>query len=392
MSDLLTLSSIKKAIMNPQKAKRMLYARGRYYLTKLLYHISPEKALPPGLIAVVINESCNLRCKMCDLGSKTESYAYETIREKGDMPLELFKKLVDSVAHYRPEIFIVCTEPLLYPHIIKAIEYGVKKGLRMQITTNGVLLKKLAEGIVKSGLHQLNVSLDSGNPEVHDYIRGVPGTFKTVVEGIQEVQSLRKKFNTEHPKIGIVTCISNHNFYDSEKSVAVFSKLNVDHINVEHLSYVTEEVADFQNKNYPDFPVSPTSVFEVNPFAIDIDVLRREVRKIKEKYKDTSVGFPIDPSDKQIETYYRKPLEPIDGYQKCLYPWRFCWVFPDGDVLGSWKCFNRKMGNINEKNILEIWKDKPYREFRRDLKKIGTFPSCYRCVQLFSSNFKGLES
>jgi len=389
------LKTIKKLIterdkLNYRYVLGKLKIIARYFANSFFYWVNPEYALLPSTIVVIINNTCNLRCKMCDLGSQQENaFEYRNIMSTGDMPIELFKKFVDSVEFFKPEIFIVCVEPTVYPHLVEAVGYANSRGLKTQITTNGVLLKQLAIPLIDAGIGQINVSIDADSAELHDIIRGVKGTFKAALEGLDEVLRLRESKNSKLPRIGVVTAITNYNFSRLEKIVEAFISKEIDFVNFTHYSFITKEMADTHNKNFKDIPVTEANVYEADPDAVDPESIKKQVDNIKRNFIKTekSIAFIPNISGKDITTYYTRHSEALGKFGRCYYPWKYSWLLPNGDVIAGFKCFNQKMGNINEKDFKLIWQDKPYRDFRKRLKREKLFPACYRCSNLFSSHY-----
>jgi MoaA/NifB/PqqE/SkfB family radical SAM enzyme len=350
----------------------------------------PQYALLPDTVVVIINNKCNLKCKMCDLGSQQENaFEYRNIMSTGDMPIELFKKFVDSVAYFKPEIFIVCVEPTVYPHLVDAVKYAHDHGLKTQITTNGVLLKQLASPLLDAGIGQINVSVDADNAELHDSIRGVKGTFKTVLEGIDEVLRLKKSKNSKLPRIGIAAAITNYNFSKLEDIVRHFMTKEIDFINFSHYTFITKQMAEMHNKNFKDIPVTAAHVYEADPSAVDPEIVKNQIHNIKKNCTkiNKDIGFTPRIFGNDIIIYYTKHLEPLRRFNRCYHPWKYSYLLPNGDIAAGFKCFNLKMGNISEKDFARIWSDKPYRAFRKRLKKEKLFPSCFRCSSLFSSHY-----
>lgn len=77
-------------------------------------------------------------------------------------------------------------EPLLRPDIYELIEWVDKDEAVALMFCNGLLLndenvKKLAG----AGLHCIHVSIDSPDPQAHDEMRRVPGSFNKAVEGLK---------------------------------------------------------------------------------------------------------------------------------------------------------------------------------------------------------------
>ena len=370
------------------KVNSRLRKRARYLVNNFFYWVVPQYALMPSTIAVVVNSSCNLKCKMCDLGSQQEdAFEYRNLMDKGEMGIDTFKKFIDSVAWFKPEVFFICTEPSIYCHLLGAVEYAHKKGIRVQMTTNGVLLKSLARPLIEAGLDQINISIDADTAELHDLIRGVPGTFKAVNEGIDEIIHIKKDTDSKHPMIGITAAITNYNFSKLENIAATFSQKDIDFVIFTHYSFITKQMCESHNAKFDDIPITEAHVYEADPDLIDPEVLKKQVEEIKRKYVNNGklITFVPNLEGDDLITYYKKHLEPVSHFNRCYYPWKYCWLLPNGDVTRGFKCFGLKMGNVNEKDFKDIWLGKPYKEFRKRLRKNKLFPAGYRCTNLFSS-------
>ena len=119
----------------------------------------------PHVILVDPSSSCNLRCKFCPTGSP--DLIKDTGRYQGQMSLDIFSQIVDGIENFDKPINILRLykegEPLLNRHFCDFVEIaknssGIK---RVDTTTNGLLLThKLSERIIKSGIDQINISLN----------------------------------------------------------------------------------------------------------------------------------------------------------------------------------------------------------------------------------------
>lgn len=133
---------------------------------------------------VYTNYDCNLRCSYCLVASNP------TTPRRG-LPLDTFCRLIDeAVALGCEEVYLTGGEPAILPHITDMISYATPR-LRTTMLTNGMLWKgpRLAclEAVNHSNL-TLQISLDSGTPELHDYYRGA-GTWVKTVEGIKTLRA-----------------------------------------------------------------------------------------------------------------------------------------------------------------------------------------------------------
>jgi len=100
-----------------------------------------------------ITSICNLACSFCP----------PTERQKQFVSVEDFSKRLDQIKPHTDYIYLhVKGEPLLHPEIDRLLDISYKKGFKVNITTNGTLIGKMAEKLLnKPALRQMNFSLHS---------------------------------------------------------------------------------------------------------------------------------------------------------------------------------------------------------------------------------------
>jgi len=122
---------------------------------------------------------CNLHCSYCLVASSP------TTPRRG-LPLDAFRRLVDeAVALGCEDIFLTGGEPAILPHITDMLAYATPH-LRVTLLTNGMLWRGARLTRLEAVRHSnltLQISLDSGTPDLHDYHRG-KGSWARTVEGI----------------------------------------------------------------------------------------------------------------------------------------------------------------------------------------------------------------
>lgn len=106
-------------------------------------------------VYIEITNICNKNCSFC---SKTN-------REKKEMSIEEFSHTLEEVQKVTDYIYLhVKGEPFLYSNIEKLINICDEKKIKVNITTNGTLLKKYKNLICSStSIRQINISLHSYN-------------------------------------------------------------------------------------------------------------------------------------------------------------------------------------------------------------------------------------
>lgn len=104
-------------------------------------------------VYIEITSVCNLACSFCP----------PTARAKGLIKVEQFAKILDEIRPHTKYIYLhVKGEPLLHPRIDQLLDIAHEKGFKVNITTNGTLIKKNFHKLLgKPALRQMNFSLHS---------------------------------------------------------------------------------------------------------------------------------------------------------------------------------------------------------------------------------------
>lgn len=168
-------------------------------------------------LRISVTDRCNLRCKYCmpeegiDLLHHTDILSFDEI-------VEIVK---ESVKLGIDKIRITGGEPLVRKGIVDLVRMiaEVPGILDFGMTTNGTLLDRFAGDLKKAGLHRINISLDTINPEkFHDITR--KGNLEDVFRGIEAA----KKAGLDPIKINCV--IKQSKKEQDAIEVAEFCKAN----------------------------------------------------------------------------------------------------------------------------------------------------------------------
>jgi cyclic pyranopterin phosphate synthase len=135
-------------------------------------------------LRISLTDHCNLRCRYCMPEDMTFRPNAELMQDD-----ELFL-LVELFANLGfDKIRLTGGEPTVRANIVKIVE-GITHTAGIQsvsMTTNGVLLGKLAEPLKEAGLQRVNVSLDTLNPERFKKLTRW-GSFEQVWQGIEAAE------------------------------------------------------------------------------------------------------------------------------------------------------------------------------------------------------------
>jgi cyclic pyranopterin phosphate synthase len=152
-------------------------------------------------LRISVIDRCNFRCTYCmPLGSmkgRSSFLPLEKLLTDHEI-VNLVRAFVGLGVH---KIRLTGGEPLIRPGFPALIEQLAEiPGLDdIALTTNGVMLTRLAEDLAGAGLGRITVSLDTLDPEVLDTISGGKARLHEVLEGIAAAEAAgfsRIKINT----------------------------------------------------------------------------------------------------------------------------------------------------------------------------------------------------
>lgn len=159
--------------------KRISFKKLLHMVRFFLKSIVLKKRLPVAVI-MGLTYRCQCQCVHCSVDY------YKNLKQE-ELTLVQIKNVIDQIVTYGiPKINFFGGEPLLKSGIVELVSYAYRKGLSVSIDTNGLLLEdSLVEGLNKAGINNINVSLDSADPEIHDSLRHHQGVFYKAVNGIK---------------------------------------------------------------------------------------------------------------------------------------------------------------------------------------------------------------
>ncbi|HBM16637.1 MAG TPA: radical SAM protein [Lentisphaeria bacterium] len=133
-------------------------------------------------LRISVTDRCNLRCNYCMCGNE-----FNFIKSDKILSFEEIYELTAKAVEYGiDKVRITGGEPLVRKNIVHLIKLLASiKGIKdFSMTTNGIMLFEFAEKLKEAGLHRINVSLDTIDPDKYREItRG--GELKKVLEGLE---------------------------------------------------------------------------------------------------------------------------------------------------------------------------------------------------------------
>nr|WP_292539183.1 radical SAM protein [Methanothrix sp.] len=296
----------------------------------------------PLLVGIELTSRCNLQCPHC---------AADSDRMGKSLPFDKVISIIDEAHRIGvKELPFGGGEALLYEKFFEVCEYALSKGLTVSITTNGILIPKKIEQIIK--LKRFNipfrvgVSLDGYTPEMHSYFRPKK-TFKCAIEAIELLREAEIPLS--------VQCVLHKNNVNNIPSFLQFlSSLDVSY--VRFLSLIPLG----RGKNNIDKMFSPEEVYSL---LVE--------KKNWNKSFGNGVGFNM-PWEFLINSPDKCNPSPCEaGYLRL-------WINTNGDMYPCPFMAEVFIGNIYLDSISEVWLNSPILKKLRDTTQLkGACSSCY---------------
>ena len=335
--------------------------------------------LGPRNIVLGVNNFCNLRCLMCDVGTDNNetNFGGNLMGSKSrSMPIDLFRHIADEVAEFCPtaQLAFVFTEPLAWMPLGSALQYAQKKGIQTAVMTNGLLLPRRAPELA-GFCASLGVSLD-GTERIHDHIRRRQGSYLKAVEGIRNLSALDPRV-----QIGVFCTITEWNVGHLKEFMSAMAVLPIQSVGLIHNNFVTHAQADEHNLVFDGlFHATPSSVFEANPQSIDLELLAKELGEIsRTSYPFRVIIQPRCTELNDLQTYYHRPEVRIG--KRCRDAFSILMIDSDGEAIPAHgRCFRFPIANIRDTSLGKIWNHRALSSLRKTLCGAGgLMPACTRC-------------
>ncbi len=259
-------------------------------LRALNARLFPERLIfGPTHVILGVNNFCNLRCVMCDVGtgnSDTNFGANLVGSKTRSMSIDLFRHIADEVAAFCPSAHLgfAFTEPLAWQPIGEALALARERGLGSSVTTNGLLLMRRLDDLAHGQCRDLAVSLD-GPEAVHNSIRRHPGSYARAVAGIEALAA-----KPGAPDISVYCAITHLNVGSLRPFLREMSRLPLKRVGFMHNNFVTADQAQGHNALYDgQLHSTASNVFLTGPGEIDLELLSAELQEIEQ----TVYPFPI---------------------------------------------------------------------------------------------------
>ena len=292
-----------------------------------------------------LSSRCNERCIHCYIPNDKKNHGY-------DMPTEKVKSIIDEFSAMGGiHVTLSGGEAFMHKDIIEIARYCREKDLKITMLSNLISLKdEQIYELKKINLSLIQVSLYSMNPDIHDFITTIKGSFEKTKNAIEKLVAADIPVQISCPIMK-----ANKNGYSKVLEYAKSLKIKA------QTDYIMMARADLDTDNL------------ANRLSLEeTEELLREIIKYDIAYhNETLQQLPItDEIRFNLERYKKQPVCGV-GYDNCC-------ITSNGDVYpcAGWQDYI--LGNVYKQSLKEIWENSAR---IKELRKITqeSFPKCLKC-------------
>jgi radical SAM protein with 4Fe4S-binding SPASM domain len=290
----------------------------------------------PMAVHLDVTYRCNERCVHCYLDHD----------DHGEMTTAEIKDVLEQLAE-AGTFFLTLSggEVLMRRDFFEILEHARRLLFNVRIKTNWVMIRKQeAQRMRELGVEQVQISVYSHRPEVHDAITKLPGSLKRSVEAIRFLKSQRLK-------ITIANVLMTANMRDHAGVQALARELGV------------------------TYTLDPTITPKMDG---DTSVLRLRIPG-----SELNAVFHNKELVGDVEQFCAPPPAPgedvMEGYP-CSAGHTAAYITPYGDVFPCVQ-FPLPSGNVRQQKFMDIWRDSPALNEVRSI-RAKDLPVCSTCTHV----------
>jgi AdoMet-dependent heme synthase len=287
----------------------------------------------PLAIHLDVTYRCNERCVHC----------YLDHNDHGEMSTAEIKDVLDQLAE-AGTFFLTLSggEVLMRRDFFELLEYARRLCFNVRIKTNGVMIRQReAKRMLELGVENIQISIYSHRPEVHDAITKLPGSLKRSVEAIRFLKS-------QGLKVVIANVLMTANSRDHAGVQALARDLGV--------TYTLDPTI--------------TPKMDGDTSILSLRIAGSELNSVF--HNPDLVG--------NVEEFCAPPPPPdegiMDGYP-CSAGHTAAYISPYGDVFPCVQ-FPLPSGNVRKQKFIDIWRDSPALHEVRSI-RAKDLPVCSTC-------------
>ena len=372
-----SFSRLKKTIKNMVNCEKQLMLNPQYSMEL------PEE------IGLQLTSRCNLRCKHCfEWSEHGYNHSVNKCIASDEINIELLEKILYETSEAKSGLYLWGGEPLVYS---KWDEFSLmlEKDPRWSVLcTNGIKVIEKMDSLLRISSNLGILTSLEGFEHENDMIRG-EGNFRKTLEGIQEIENLRKR--GIYKGLQSVNCTINDAMIGKlYEFVEYCEELNLNTIYLGFPWYISDTIAKKMDEYFEQrFGWLADKKSERSWYSFDyhiskdkVDDLVRDLERICRRTWKIRIRFQPALELEQVPPYIRGEMTTAQNKQHCLALANRMDVLSDGSVSAC-KLFSEfKVGNLYESTVKEVWKSDCFNKIREEI-WTEIMPVCSRCILLY---------
>lgn len=328
-------------------------------------------------IYVEPTDLCNISCRTCIRNAWDEGM--------GRMSQTTFDRILANARRLSPIptiFFGGLGEPLFHKDTIPWIAQAHAAGARTELITNGTMLtEKCSRALIDAGLDVIWVSIDGATPESYADVR-LGAELPKVIANLSRFRKMRQGSHRPHPEIGIAFVAMARNINDLPEVLRIGRSLGAKHFSVSNvMPYTAEMQAEMlythtlRDLTYMDSPwhaklrLPRMDINEKTQYAF--------MQALQSGYNVNFAGNSLGGAS-DVCNFIEGGTTSI-GWDGGVSP---CWplMHTHTSYLHGKLHQSRRhvVGNVNERDLLDIWLDEAYVTYRQKVQSFA-FAPCTFC-------------
>jgi MoaA/NifB/PqqE/SkfB family radical SAM enzyme len=269
---------------------------------------SASVAAPPVELYIETTNRCNLKCHTCP-------QFFGMSEASADLTLGQVERILDQFPGVRRVVLHGIGEPLLNRDLVAIIGAVKSRGAYVLFNSNGLLLRgPIVDPLVRSGLDELRVSLDSASPETYQQVRGVDGLGR-ILANLRGLAEAKARLKAQAPIVSLWLTGMKANVGELPALVRTAAELGIGEVYLQRLVYSERGLATEQQALYGRASAAElAAISEAERLAAALGVTLRG--------SGEATAGGLLPGDGEVSSY-----------RACRRPWTLMYVTANGNVL-----------------------------------------------------------
>jgi len=199
----------------------------------VLFRLSRKKDYPlfaPDTLQINFTFRCNLRCTMCSMHERMESFQAQN--RPVDLDISTIKKLIKEGAEMKiPSLLLIGGEPFLDPRLFEMVSFAVDCGFSsIIVVTNGTIMsEKIVEKMSEAKGSNVTLSIDGATEETFFRIRG-QAYLNKIIANVKRINEVKERIGSNSPMVCCSCTIMDQNIEELMAVIELCRSLKIAHV------------------------------------------------------------------------------------------------------------------------------------------------------------------